>query len=65
MDGFGTESDIYPTPWKSAELFMTLATTIMVLAVGCCLITFCRQSVMGKGIHGIAGSAQAFAGKLM
>lgn len=43
---------------------MTLATCIMVLAVGGCLITFCRQSVMGKGIHGITGSTQAFAGTL-
>lgn len=62
LEGFATDSDVFPTPWKAALLFQSAAVLLMALSTVCTLITCCRQSVLGKSIHNCTGSAQVFAG---
>ncbi|XP_031641047.1 LHFPL tetraspan subfamily member 2 protein [Contarinia nasturtii] len=61
LDGFATENNVYPLPWKFARFFIVLGFIIMTLTLILTLATFCRQSIFGKSIHTITGSAQAFA----
>lgn len=64
FDGFATDSDVYPTPWKASMFFISLGFFILTLTVLLTLLTCCRQSLFGKSIHNIAGSAQVVSGKL-
>lgn len=62
LDGLATDNDVYPLPWKFAKFFIALGFVIMTLTTFLTLATFCRQSIMGKSIHTVTGSAQAVAG---
>lgn len=62
IDGFATDSTIYPTEWKAAMFFISLGFFIIALTVVLTLITCCKQSLLGKSIHTITGSAQVIAG---
>lgn len=62
-DGLWTDNAIYPLPWKFSMVFMVLGFIIMTITTFLTLATFCRQSIFGKSIHTITGSAQAIAGK--
>lgn len=62
-DGLWTDNAIYPLPWKFSMVFMALGFIIMTITTFLTLATFCRQSIFGKSIHTITGSAQAIAGK--
>lgn len=62
-DGLWTDNAIYPLPWKFSMAFMVLGFIIMTITTFLTLATFCRQSIFGKSIHTITGSAQAIAGK--
>lgn len=64
LDGLNTDNDIYPLPWKFAKFFIALGFVIMTLTIFLTLATFCRQSIVGKSIHTVTGSAQAVAGYL-
>lgn len=63
LDSLATDSAIYPLPWKFAMVFMVLGFIIMTITTLLTLATFCRQSIFGKSIHTITGSAQAIAGR--
>lgn len=62
LDGLTTDNDVYPLPWKFAKVFIVLGFIIMTLTLLLTIVTFCRQSIFGKSIHTVTGSAQAFAG---
>lgn len=64
LDGLATDNDVYPLPWKFAKFFIALGFVIMTLTTFLTLATFCRQSIMGKSIHTVTGSAQAVAGNV-
>lgn len=61
LDGLATDNNVYPLPWKFAKFFIALGFFIMTLTTILTLATFCRQSIMGKSIHTVTGSAQAVA----
>lgn len=42
---------------------MTVTNIFMTFAVGLCLLSFCRQSLRGKDLHGLTGSIQVFSGE--
>lgn len=63
LDGLATDNSVYPIQWKIAKVFITIGFIIMTLTVLSTLATCCRQSIFGKSIHTITGSAQAIAGK--
>lgn len=65
LDGLATDDHVYPLPWKIAKFFITLGFVIMTLTAIFTVATFCRQSLFGKSIHTIIGSAQAVAGNLL
>ncbi|XP_055320866.1 LHFPL tetraspan subfamily member 2 protein [Sitodiplosis mosellana] len=60
-DGLTTDNDHYPLPWKFAKVFIVLGFVIMTLTLLLTIATFCRQSIFGKSIHTVTGSAQALA----
>lgn len=64
LDGFATDSSIYPTAWKASMFFISLGFVLLTLTVLCTLISCCRQSVFGKSIHNMTACAQVIAGKL-
>uniref|UniRef100_A0A1B0G0P2 Lipoma HMGIC fusion partner-like 2 protein n=1 Tax=Glossina morsitans morsitans TaxID=37546 RepID=A0A1B0G0P2_GLOMM len=62
LDGFATDSSIYPTAWKASMFFISLGFVLLTLTVLCTLISCCRQSVFGKSIHNMTACAQVIAG---
>lgn len=62
LDGFATDSSVFPTPWKVSLVVLGTAALTMTLTVGCTLVSCCRQSVFGKSIHNCTGAAQVVAG---
>ncbi|XP_013119103.1 LHFPL tetraspan subfamily member 2a protein [Stomoxys calcitrans] len=62
LDGFATDSEIYPSTWKAAMFFISLGFVILTLTVLCTLISCCRQSMFGKSIHNMTACAQVTAG---
>lgn len=62
FDGLATDNSVYPLQWKFAKFFITLGFVIMTITTFLTLATCCRQSIFGKSIHTITGSAQAVAG---
>lgn len=64
LDGLATDNEVYPLPWKFAKFFIVLGFVIMTLTTILTLCTFCRQSIFGKSIHTVTGSAQAVAGRV-
>lgn len=62
FDGFATDNEVYPTPWKASMFFISLGFFILTTTVLLTLLTCCRQSLFGKSIHNITGSAQVVCG---
>ncbi|KAG4073718.1 hypothetical protein HA402_000942 [Bradysia odoriphaga] len=62
LDGFATDSEVYPIPWKASMFFISLGFFILTATVLLTLLTCCRQSLFGKSIHNMAGSAQVVSG---
>lgn len=65
LDGFATDSNIYPTEWKAAMFFLSAGLMLTAVTVALSLMSCCRQSLYGKSIHSVTGSAQALAGILV
>lgn len=65
LDSFATDPIIYPTEWKAAMLFLSLALTLSSLTVSFSLLSCCRQSLFGKSIHSLTGCGQAVVGILV
>lgn len=63
LDGLTTVNSVYPLPWKIAKMFIVLGFIIMTFTIFLTAASCCRQSILGKSIHTITGSAQAIAGK--
>lgn len=63
LDGFATDSEIYPTAWKATMFFISLGFVLLTLTVVCTLLSCCRQSVFGKSIHNMTACAQVIAGE--
>ena len=64
LDGFATDSEIYPTAWKATMFFISLGFVLLTLTVVCTLLSCCRQSVFGKSIHNMTACAQVIAGNV-
>lgn len=62
FDGFATDNEVYPIPWKASMFFISLGFFILTTTVLLTLLTCCRQSLFGKSIHNITGSAQVVSG---
>ncbi|KAJ6643200.1 LHFPL tetraspan subfamily member 2 protein [Pseudolycoriella hygida] len=65
FDGFATDNEVYPIPWKASMFFMSLGFFILTTTVLLTLLTCCRQSIFGKSIHNITASAQVACGILV
>ncbi|KAL6434359.1 hypothetical protein ACFW04_006049 [Cataglyphis niger] len=64
IDGFATDSNVFPGCWKASLFFLsaglaTMSVTVMAALLGCCI-----QSIGRKSIFNLAGVAQAVAGIL-
>ncbi|EDW72415.1 uncharacterized protein Dwil_GK20913 [Drosophila willistoni] len=62
LDGFATDSTVYPSEWKAAMFFMSLGVVLLSVTVFMTLVTCCRQSAFGKSIHNMTACAQVVAG---
>ncbi|XP_061400736.1 LHFPL tetraspan subfamily member 2a protein [Musca vetustissima] len=62
LDGFATDSEIYPSTWKAAMFFISLGFVLLTLTVLCTLVSCCRQSIFGKSLHNMTACAQVTAG---
>lgn len=62
LDGFATDSEVYPTAWKATMFFISLGFVLLTMTVLCTLLSCCRQSVFGKSIHNMIACAQVIAG---
>ncbi|XP_039953714.1 LHFPL tetraspan subfamily member 2a protein [Bactrocera neohumeralis] len=58
LDGFATDSNVYPSAWKATMFFMSLGFAVHSITVALTLVTCCRQSAFGKSIHNMTGCAQ-------
>lgn len=65
INGLFTENYVYPIQWKLSMIFISLGFIVMTATVFSTLVTCCRQSVLGKSIHNITGSAQVVSGLLV
>ncbi|CAH0552000.1 unnamed protein product [Brassicogethes aeneus] len=62
IDGLATDSEIYPTVWKAATLFLYFGLFIMSITVVTSIISCCFQSIFRKSIFTLSGVAQGVAG---
>lgn len=62
LDGLATDNSVYPLPWKISKMCIAVGFLIMTLTIFLTAASCCRQSIFGKSIHTITGSAQAIAG---
>ncbi|XP_055374568.1 LHFPL tetraspan subfamily member 2a protein [Condylostylus longicornis] len=62
LDGFGTDSRVYPPEWKACMFFMSMGCVILALTVLLTMVTCCRQSIFGKSIHNLTACAQVISG---
>jgi LHFPL tetraspan subfamily member protein len=53
-----TSTEVFPFFWKLAYCFMCLSFALLCITTLCALISFCRQSFMGKSLHSVTGSLQ-------
>ncbi|XP_018802193.1 PREDICTED: lipoma HMGIC fusion partner-like 2 protein [Bactrocera latifrons] len=58
LDGFATDSNVYPSAWKATMFFMSLGFAVHSITVALTLVTCCRQSAFGKSIHNMTGCVQ-------
>lgn len=63
LDGFATDSEIYPSAWKAAMFFISLGFALLTLTVLSTLISCCRQAIAGKSLHNMTACVQVTAGK--
>lgn len=64
VQGLATDSEIFPSPWKAAVVFICLGLTIMCITVFSSLLSCCIQSCFKKSLFTMSGSAQAVAGNI-
>lgn len=62
LDGFATDSIVFPPFWKASLFFISFGLAVMALTVLAALIGCCIQSIGRKSIFDLAGVAQAIAG---
>ncbi|XP_078032594.1 LHFPL tetraspan subfamily member 2a protein-like [Augochlora pura] len=62
VDGFATDSSVFPGCWKASYFFLLLGLAIMAITVFAALIGCCIQSIGRKSIFNLAGVAQVIAG---
>ncbi|XP_043263281.1 LHFPL tetraspan subfamily member 2 protein [Colletes gigas] len=62
VDGFATDSSVFPGCWKASYFFLLLGLAIMATTVLAALIGCCVQSIGRKSIFNLAGVAQVVAG---
>lgn len=63
LDGFATNSEIYPTAWKATMFFISMGFVLLSITVMSTLVSCCRQSIFGKSIHNMTACAQVIAGE--
>ncbi|RZF39887.1 hypothetical protein LSTR_LSTR010515 [Laodelphax striatellus] len=61
-DGLSTNSQSFPTLWKTSLIMFTLGMAIMVFTVMTAVLSCCVQSVYKKSIFTVTGTVQAVAG---
>lgn len=62
VEGLRGDSDVYPTVWKTATVFLAMGLVVMSLTVCAGLLSCCVQSVCKKSIFTLSGAAQCIAG---
>lgn len=62
VDGFATDSSVFPGCWKASYFFLSLGLAIMAMTVLAALLGCCIQSIGRKSIFNLAGVAQVVAG---
>ncbi|KAH1006250.1 hypothetical protein HUJ05_007000 [Dendroctonus ponderosae] len=60
--GLGADSEVYPTVWKAATVFLIMGLFVMGMTVCTGLLSCCVQSVFKKSIFTLSGAAQCVAG---
>lgn len=63
LDGFATDSSVFPGCWKASYFFLSFGLAIMAMTVLAALVGCCMQSIGRKSIFNLAGVAQVIAGK--
>ena len=64
VDGFATDSNVFPGCWKASLFFLSAGLAAMSVTVMAALLGCCVQSIGRKSIFNLAGVAQAVAGIL-
>lgn len=62
LDGFATDSSVFPDCWKASYFFLSFGLAIMSMTVVAALVGCCMQSIGRKSIFNLAGVAQVIAG---
>lgn len=62
VDGFATDSNVFPGCWKASLFFLSAGLAAMSVTVMAALLGCCVQSIGRKSIFNLAGVAQAIAG---
>lgn len=62
VNGFATDSEVFPNVWKASTFFIALGLSIMAVSVILAFCSFCFQSICKKSIYNIVGAIQALAG---
>lgn len=62
LDGFATDSSVFPGCWKASYFFLSFGLAIMAMTVLAALVGCCMQSIGRKSIFNLAGVAQVIAG---
>lgn len=63
VEGFSTNSFMFPTAWKIAMVLMSAGIFISFLMCVMAVGSFCKQAIRKKSVFGVAGSGQGLAGK--
>ncbi|PBC29508.1 Lipoma HMGIC fusion partner [Apis cerana cerana] len=61
LDGFATDSSVFPGCWKASYFFLSFGLAIMAMTVLAALVGCCMQSIGRKSIFNLAGVAQVIA----
>lgn len=65
VDGFATDSNVFPGCWKASLFFLSAGLAAMSVTVMAALLGCCVQSIGRKSIFNLAGVAQAVAGNVV
>lgn len=63
VEGFSTDSSMFPTAWKVAVVFMSAGVFVSFLMSAMAVSSFCKQAIRKKSMFGLAGSGQGLAGE--